>query len=154
MEKRFIADVHLGKLARLLRMFGIDTLYENNFNRQELITICQEQSRILLSRDTSFVKNKSLKYFIVSDENPFVQLTGVIDHFELREQFEPFSRCIACNGKLEVVSKNMIIHLLEENTANYFNEFFQCSDCKHIYWKGSHYKKMVHLISDLGTNSL
>jgi molybdopterin converting factor small subunit len=33
---RFVADAHLGGLARLLRMTGFDTLYDNHFHDDEI----------------------------------------------------------------------------------------------------------------------
>ncbi|HTM91403.1 MAG TPA: Mut7-C RNAse domain-containing protein [Flavisolibacter sp.] len=146
MEVKFIADVHLGKLARLLRMLGFDTVYKNDFTLNELVKISDEENRILLSRNASLLKIHADKCFIVSDEDPPVQLKQVIQHFGLKDQSQPFSRCIVCNGILESVSKESIAYLLQKNTASYFNEFWQCKDCGRIYWKGSHYERMLKTI--------
>lgn len=149
MEARFIADVHLGKLARLLRLLGFDTVYKNNYTLEQLLKISTDQERILLSRNQSISKQTSSKIFIVSSENPFVQMKQLVDYFDLKNQFLPFSKCIACNGILEQVSKKNIIALLEERTSKYYNDFWQCKDCKHIYWKGSYYEKMLKTIENI-----
>jgi uncharacterized protein with PIN domain len=149
MKVKFIADVHLGKLARLLRMLGFDTAYKNDFTLDELVKISDEENRILLSRNASLSKTHPDKFFIVSDEDPLVQLKQVIQHFSLNDRFQPFSRCIVCNGILESVSKENIVYLLQKNTASYFNEFWQCKDCGRIYWKGSHYERMLKTIENI-----
>jgi len=146
MAEKFIADVHLGKLARLLRLLGFDTLYKNNFTSSELTRIGLAEDRVILSRNHSLKTNKC---FFIKDENPVRQLEQVDEHFHLRMQFQPFSRCIMCNGLLETVSKESISASLKQNTVEYFNEFWQCKDCKHIYWKGSHYENMLKTIQKI-----
>lgn len=146
---KFIADVHLGKLARLLRMLGFDTIYRNDFTTTELTKISKEQGRMLLSRNASLSKNKLINCLVVTNEDAFIQLQQVILHFDLKDQVRPFSRCIVCNGTLEPVSKERIVHLLKRNTAEYFNEFWQCTDCRRIYWKGSHFERMLKTIQTI-----
>jgi uncharacterized protein with PIN domain len=149
METKFIADVHLGKLARLLRMVGFDTVYRNDFSLDALRRISDEENRILLSRNTLLLKTHPGKCFIVSDENPLVQLKQVVQHFGLKNRVQPFSRCIACNGVLGSKAKERTAHLLKKNTAAYFDEFWQCPDCQRIYWKGSHFEKMLATIQTI-----
>ena len=148
MAEKFIADVHLGKLARLLRLLGFDTFYENNVTINDLLRLSADQDRIILSRNKLFSK-KSNKSFLVIDENPSIQLKQLYDHFHLKDQIHPFSRCIVCNGTLEAVSKEDISVLLEKNTSQYFNEFWQCKHCKRIYWKGTHYENMLKKIQNI-----
>ena len=148
MAEKFIVDVHLGKLARLLRLLGFDTFYENNVTINDLLRLSTDQDRIILSRNKLFSK-KSNKSFLVIDENPSIQLNQLYDHFHLKDQIDPFSRCIVCNGTLEAVTKENISVLLEKNTSQYFNEFWQCKHCKRIYWKGSHYENMLKKIQNI-----
>ncbi len=46
-QLKLILEVHLGKLAHYLRMFGFDTLYENNWTKESLITISRNENRTL-----------------------------------------------------------------------------------------------------------
>ena len=50
-EPRFVLDMHLGRLARYLRMLGFDTLYRNDYADAELARISSQEYRILLTRD-------------------------------------------------------------------------------------------------------
>ena len=44
------------------------------------------------------------------------------------------------------ISKEAVIDQLEPRTKQYFEKFRQCSDCRKIYWKGSHYERMLGFI--------
>jgi uncharacterized protein len=72
-----------------------------------------------------------------------------VRQFKLQEKFQPFSRCMICNGLLEPVSKETVYTQLEPNTATYFEEFWQCTQCRRIYWKGSHYERMQALLENV-----
>lgn len=147
LEPRFIADVHLGKLARRLRLLGFDTLYQNNFTRQDLICLAVEEGRMLLSRDLAFGANRTIHFMHIDDENPTVQLTSLIKRLKLKNRIRPFSRCLACNGMLQEADKEKIALLIEDNTSKYFDRFWQCENCRRIYWKGSHYDHMLELVA-------
>lgn len=108
-ESIFIADVHLGKLARLLRLFGFDTKYENYYTNSDLLKIAFEENRILLSRNAAFKENKHLNFLHVLNENPKQQVKQVVENLNLRGKFHPFTRCIVCNGSLEVATKESVL---------------------------------------------
>ena len=151
MGHRFIADVHLGKLAKLLRMLGFDTLYSNVYTSDALITLALEQERILLTKNQALHHNDGVQVFLITHETPEIQLQQVLQHFNLKE-FHPFSRCIVCNGLLQPVVKEKILSRLQQNTAKYFDEFWQCDNCGRIYWKGSHYERMQRLVNAIMKN--
>src|SRR5438552_7160896 len=48
---RFVADGHLGKLVRNLRLLGIDVRYDNNVNDAQLLITATTEDRALLTRD-------------------------------------------------------------------------------------------------------
>ncbi len=139
----FILDVHLGRLARLLRMTGFDTLYRNDFEDKEIIKIAAKENRIILTRDKGILKNSLVKkgYYIRS-QNPDVQLKEVINRLQLQSSIRFLTRCISCNGILSIVDKRDVEHLLDTDTSKYFDKFLICNNCGHIYWEGSHYQKM------------
>jgi uncharacterized protein len=146
----FILDVHLGKLAKYLRMLGFDTLYRNDNDDPEIIRISLEEHRIILTRDIGLLKVKSVTHaYFVREQQPKRQLEEVLKHFDLYKDINPFNRCIKCNGYLEPVEKERIIQHLEPLTIKYFNEFYQCADCHGIYWEGSHYEHMLEFIQTI-----
>lgn len=143
----FILDVHLGALSRLLRMMGIDALYENNWDDREIVAFAVSENRAVLTRDIGLLKHKILKWgYWLRSQNPEEQAAEVIKVFSLCECFQPFSRCIACNGCLQSVEKKDIVHLLPPQTKELFDSFYQCNTCGKIYWKGSHYEHMLQTV--------
>ncbi|MEJ2722847.1 MAG: Mut7-C RNAse domain-containing protein, partial [bacterium] len=56
----FILDVHLGKLARRLRMLGFDTLYRNDYRDSDIVRLAALENRIVLTRDTGILKTGSV----------------------------------------------------------------------------------------------
>jgi uncharacterized protein len=45
----FLADAMLGSIARKLRIFGFDTLYNAQVNDDEILKIGMEQDRVILT---------------------------------------------------------------------------------------------------------
>jgi uncharacterized protein with PIN domain len=149
-EIKFILDVHLGKLAKYLRMCGFDTAYQNDYDDKKIIEISLEENRIILTRDIGLLKVKSVSHgYFIRDQNPKAQLTEVLKHFDLYQAINPFNRCIKCNGKLERIEKEKIIQQLEPLTQKYFNEFFRCTHCQSIFWEGSHFDRMSSFINTI-----
>jgi len=145
----FIADVHLGKLARLLRLLGFDTGYNNAFAATQVLEIARSEHRILLSRNGAYAKQVSIHSLHIKSEDPEIQLQQVVQYFILVDQFRPFSRCLVCNGLLKSVPKKSISGNLQQNSAKYFDAFWQCESCGRIYWKGSHYERMLRLFEKM-----
>jgi len=142
-ESLFILDVHLGKLAKYLRMFGFDTLYDNDLDDDEIIRIALSEKRIILTRDVGILKNGSVTHgYWVRSKNTKEQFREVMERFDLKDSVKPFSRCMKCNGLIEPVTKESVVDLLPPRTRAFYDEFYRCRSCGNIYWKGSHYEKM------------
>jgi uncharacterized protein with PIN domain len=138
----FICDVHLGKLARRLRLLGFDTIYRNDLEGDEIIRIARTDNRIILTRDGEILSNKTTRSYrpnsIFSDE----QIREVMSAFNLQGQIRSFSRCIKCNGEIIPVDKDSVIALVPPRSAQFMEHFWRCQGCRKIYWKGSHYEKL------------
>jgi uncharacterized protein with PIN domain len=148
-QPKFILDVHLGKLAHHLRMFGFDTLYQNNWTKESCITISINENRILLSRCKSLLNTESLTHaYLIKDTDPNFQLNEVLDRFDLYSLASPFTRCIECNTKLQHVEKEIILTQIPQKVKEWCNEYQRCSTCNRIYWKGSHYEHMIAFVQD------
>jgi uncharacterized protein with PIN domain len=77
---------------------------------------------------------------------PQQQVREVLQRFDLQGLIRPFHRCLLCNGLVQPVEKQAILPRLLPQTARYYHEFYQCSACMQLYWKGSHYRKMREFI--------
>ncbi len=149
-DPRFILDVHLGKLARYLRLLGFDTVYSNLYNDEEIAVQSYIEKRILLTRDKGILKRSEvIKGYWLRSEKPREQVHEILRRFDLFEHIQPFTYCLSCNSRIFPVPKEKIEHLLHPDTKTHFNEFFQCRGCRKVYWKGSHYDKMLAWVNAL-----
>jgi hypothetical protein len=145
---RFMLDNHLGKLARTLRLLGLDTLYANNeADDADLARIAHEEARILLTRDRGLLKRGNVIYgYCLRTRDSLKQLTAVLHRFQLHDEINPWTRCLRCNGRLRPVEKEAILHRLEPKTKLYFEEFRICEACEQIYWQGSHFARLQKIV--------
>jgi uncharacterized protein with PIN domain len=149
-EACFILDNHLGQLATYLRMLGFDSLYRNDYQDQELAREAVLQERILLTRDRRLLMRKIIRLgYCIHQSDPKKQVAEVLRRFKLFEQIKPFQRCLKCNTPLQPVPKQQIIDRLQPLTKKYYDEFRICPACNQIYWKGSHFERMLQMIDEM-----
>ncbi len=147
---QFILDVHLGTLARYLRLLGIDSGYNNQYNDVEIIRLSRQQQRIILTRDVGLLKHKSvLQGYWLRQTDPKAQVHELLGRFALSPYLKPFGRCMVCNGLLHPVEKMSVIEQLPPKTRLFYEIFHQCAHCQKIYWQGAHFRKMLALVSEL-----
>lgn len=153
-RKRFVADAHLGGLARLLRMAGFDTLYDNAYPDDEIERIAREQGRVLLTRDRELLKRRSvgLGCYLHALE-PAAQLRELFGRLRLGPDMRAFSLCLHCNLPLRPVARAEVLDRLPPRVAEVHDEFTTCEQCRRVYWKGSHHARMCALlagVADMG----
>lgn len=142
-SERFIADAHLGQLAKHLRMLGFDVLYRNDFSDAEVARIAASEGRIVLTRDRDLLIRKEIVrgcylHAVAGD----AQLVEVVSRFKLAQSARAFSRCLTCNGTLRVVPKADIAHRVPHHSRNSYERFYECQGCAQVYWEGSHVARM------------
>jgi uncharacterized protein with PIN domain len=144
----FVLDTQLGKLAKLLRSLGFDALYRNDYSDSDIIRISADEKRIILTRDKSLLKQKIVTHgYWMRSASPDEQVREVIKRLDISTQMRPFERCTVCNGLVESVDKEEIVHRIPPKTKAHYHEFTRCLDCGKIYWKGSHYQRMQNRIT-------
>lgn len=147
---RFVVDVNLGRLARLLRVLGFDVWWSSDADDQTLADISLDQQRILLTRDRGLLKRRTITHgLFVHSQHPEEQTLEVLRRLDLRRRIKPFTRCVRCNGQLAAVAKDEVIDQLEPLTRRYYDEFSRCPECGRIYWAGSHFDKLSRLVDRL-----
>jgi len=140
-DTRFVADTHLGSLARQLRMMGFDTLYDNGFADDEIERIAAAQDRIVLTRDRDLLKRRSITHgCYVHTLRPQEQLREVCERLQLARSARPFTRCPGCNAALHPVDKAQVEHRLPPAVHELYDRFSICEDCARVYWEGERWK--------------
>jgi uncharacterized protein len=146
----FIADVHLGKLTRFLRLLGLDVVYDRLADDKKLIQIATCENRALLTRDRRLLMHGIVQHgYYLRSQIPNEQALEVIRRFDLSGTFAPFTRCLYCNANLDSVSKREVFSRLEPLTQLYYDDFRRCTGCGKIYWAGSHHPKLQARIAGL-----
>jgi uncharacterized protein len=139
----FLADAHLGALARFLRMLGFDTTHEPSLADRDIRRLAHDEQRIVLSRDRDLLKCRDIvRGYYVRAIKPEEQLREVAARYLLSRRARPFTRCLHCNLPLAPIEKAAIAHRLPERVAAHHEHFTHCPGCDRIYWPGSHYERM------------
>lgn len=144
---RFVADAHLGGLARLLRMAGFDTLYDNAFDDAGIAAISTQQQRIVLTRDRDLLIRKAIVhgcYVRALKAEP--QAQQVLARYRLARQARPFTLCLHCNAPLRPVARDEVEAALPPQVRALHQTFRRCDICARVYWKGSHWRRMDSLL--------
>jgi len=141
---KFVADNMLGKLARRLRMLGFDTVYSGESSDEDLVKIARREDRLLLTRDTRLAELKVIKALLIKSLDYPAQVKQVMKDLNLKvARGKAFARCIECNNLIEKIEKGKIKDKVPEFVYETNEEFTFCPKCQKVYWKGSHYEKMV-----------
>ena len=145
---RFIADAHLGGLARFLRMAGFDTLYENDYRDEEIVAIAAREGRTVLTRDRELLKRREVEQgCYLHTIRPQAQLRELIERLGLAALARPFTLCLHCNLPLRAVPKAEVFERLPESVRQRHAEFTTCDHCGGVFWKGSHHKRMGAMLA-------
>lgn len=146
----FVLDVHLGRLARYLRLLGLDTLYRNDWPDEELAQVALAEHRILLTRDVGLLKRNAVTHgAFLRAIMPREQLLEVLERFDLWRQLRLFSRCARCNGAIEAVTRASVAAETPPRVYAYQRHFYRCQSCRKLYWEGKHCDRLRHWLEPL-----
>ena len=146
-QPRFLADVHLGKLARRLGLLGFDCELDGDADDAELARRSAREHRILLTRDRGLLKRAVVTHgMYLHSDVPDRQTVQVLRRLDLAEKAQPFSRCLRCNGDLRRVPAASVRDRVPRETQRVVETFYRCDSCGHVYWKGAHWRKLQHIV--------
>lgn len=159
-EPRFIADVHLGTLARRLRILGFYTEYKNRADDSYLAERSREEELILLTRDRQLLMRKIVsRGLYVKNTHPTEQVREVVARLDLYAKLRPFSRCVACNGFLRVLpteGPEWEAHRekIPPGVRRWCTTYRICESCGKVFWRGSHLNRLNTLLEQLEKDRL
>jgi uncharacterized protein len=143
---RFVLDVHLGTLARRLRLLGVDSAYANDAGDDELVERANAEDRVLLTQDRGLLRRRALRHGgYVRGARPDQQLRDVLERFA--PPLDPWTVCTACNGRLRPVPKAEVEAELQPGTRRSYQEFARCADCGRVYWRGAHNRRLERIVA-------
>jgi uncharacterized protein with PIN domain len=141
---RYIADRMLGRLARRLRMMGIDCAYAGQAPANEVVLRAQTERLTIITRDTRLMKRRLGlgRIFVTGDRveeqmRCFLKQTGE-DPFSAA-----FTRCVECNTVLEPADPGCLPESVPLYVRTRVRSFSRCPSCGRTYWSGTHRKRMA-----------
>jgi uncharacterized protein len=143
---RFVADAHLGGLARLLRLAGFDTRYAGDGETADdagIVRLAATEGRIVLTRDRELLKRREVSHgCYVHALRPDAQLAEIIARLDLAHRLQPFSLCLDCNAPLRPVAKGEVLARLPAGVQARHERFATCAVCRRVFWEGSHWQRL------------
>jgi uncharacterized protein len=151
---KFIADENVGKLARLLRLVGYDTLFFKGENDSQLVAMALAGDRIILTRDTHVplrrpIASGKIRAVLIRDDSPAKQMQQVMSELELKDKRQPFSLCLECNRPLRPLSREEVQDRVPPYVWQTQKEYVECPNCRRIYWKGTHWEAMTRVLANI-----
>ncbi len=149
---KFVADGMLGSLARWLRMMGHDVVYRHGLEDDKLLALAKEEGRVLLTRDLELYRRsvaRGINAFFVEGKNEAERLASLAQRFGIPLEIDlKTSRCPKCNTSIQSLPKAKVADRVEKNTFTHYDEFWECPNCKKVYWQGAHWPKIQDTLED------
>jgi hypothetical protein len=145
---RFIADVHLGTLARYLRLLGFDTVWERDLSDENIIDRSVREKRIILTRDRGILRHGRVSHgYWLRTTDPLRQLDEVVRALDLSGAMQPYTRCMECNGAIREANPTEVAGEVPRGVLEHHREFSKCDDCGRVYWAGSHQQRLDAIVA-------
>ena len=154
---KFLVDQMLGTLAKWLRLCGLDTYYASQkINDEELLIIAKKEHRILITRDKELhqrAKKREISTLLTMSRSLSEQLNLLFQTYPIIiDKLNPLSRCSLCNTQITTIEKELVKQKVPQRIYQQHDQFWFCSHCQQIYWRGTHYEKILVTIEQLKKN--
>jgi len=142
----FVADEMLKKLARWLRLLGVETLYPDSIDDDEIIKFTKKHDKVLLTMDSELcrrARKQGLSVFLMPRKSTEEQLVLLIKRFKLDVSDAPSKvLCPLCNGMLKEAGKKDVKSKVPPEVLSKHEAFWMCKKCKKVFWEGSHWERI------------
>jgi len=154
----FLVDGMLGNVAKKLLLLGYDTEYFSDMNDLKLIQKAKNEDRIIISKDRQLItsaKKSAIQTIQITKEDEIEQFSEILStiHLELNEISGDTARCTKCNSNTSQISKSKISNKIPSKVLEFNEKFWECDNCKQIYWEGTHIKKLQDFLNKIKTLS-
>jgi uncharacterized protein len=150
---RIACDAMCGGLARWLRVLGVDASYTAGIDDAVLVQHAMEERRVLISSDRKLFERRLLA---TGELKGLLMPVGL----RLRDQVSftvrrlslpvGFPRCTLCNGELLSVGRTEVADVVPARSLVWAQEFYRCGRCQHVYWEGTHWRRIRAVRDELG----
>jgi len=148
---RFVCDRMLGRLARWLRMMGVDTEYPEEMDDAALAVLAADQERVLLTRDRELAGSIGPVALYIEPHGLEQQIEAFIARFGMPEGW--FRRCTVCNGVLSTDEPAGVSGRVPEGILYRYRELWNCRRCGQVYWPGTQFADIEARLKGFRANS-
>ena len=134
---RFLADAMLGRLAKWLRILGLDCSYAEDLTDTEILACARQEGRVLLTRDVALARKAGPGGYRIYAGKIREQIREVVEAFDLPPR-PAFTRCLHCNVPVSPAAPSAVATRVPSKIARCCGPFTSCPVCGRIYWPGSH----------------
>jgi len=139
----------LGRLVKWLRVIGQDVIYGPHLSGIGLIRAARAEGRLILTRDRGLKHKQPPPFLFIDSDHYRDQLRQVIAACGLKPAQAMFTRCIECNTRLLVKSKESVAGIVPPYVFSSQEKFSWCPTCQRIFWAATHQQKMLDEIRKL-----
>ena len=153
-----MVDINVGRLAKWLRAMGYDTIFPKENGDNELVRIALRENRVLVTRDAGIalrrvVRLGQMSVALIEKDDLRSQLKQLVQDLEL-DLSGGFSLCVCCNEPLHSIDKQDVVDLLPPYVLLTQPKFFECPECRRVYWPGTHWANMKSELSQVSQEAL
>lgn len=161
-QKKFLVDAMLFKLGRWLRILGYDCKIpeSDEMDDDRLVEISKKEKRLLITMDRDLSKRKGAhtiyipsKFNSAKSQLIFLLKNKIIKISKSRNlgsAIEKKAKCTKCGSDLKKISRRELEKIVgQSRIPSGQDSFWICKNCGQIYWKGSHWKKIVEFVKSL-----
>ena len=150
-------DQNVGKLAKLLRLLGYDTIFFTGETDTQMVNIALTENRTVLTRDTHVPERRlitrgKVKALLIKSDDIEKQIIQVINDLHLNN-LKPFTLCLEDNTPLVARTRDEIADRVPPYIRQTRTEFVECPKCHRIYWKGTHWQAMTARLRKIAKDS-
>ena len=142
--RRFLCDEMLSGLARWLRIAGYDAAtVEPGQSDRRIVDQAIAERRTMLTGDRRIMQMRGSRghVLVLSSSGIDACARELTDQLGLDWRFDPFSRCVLCNLRLETADDSGRARL-PPTVLQRPGLINICPGCRRLYWEGSHVERM------------
>ena len=145
---KFILTKELGRLARWLRLLGLDAAYFDSDDMKALFVTAFNEKRIIVTKRRKITGARSVRVVYIKAD----LLEG--QFLELKKKIKIgtkglFTRCADCNKEVFAIDKSSVKSLVPEYVFKTQKRFFQCPKCAKIFWKATHWDRAREFVNEI-----
>jgi len=143
---KFIVDCMHGKLARKMRIYGYDTAYDASLEDDTILEIARRERRTIITSDQNLIEralSQNINVVRAPLDSDLSRMMKIFKTCGLKPKLKPeSSRCPICNSTLKKAKKTEVAGV-PERILKKRRSFYKCPRCGKVYWKGSHWKRIM-----------